>query len=301
MEFKYGLKPVQFQPRVMLRDFYTPALPSVDSLTFPVAHADAIEPHMFLNDEIGDCAIAGRIEEIRLANALRGVTVNFTDAEAARNYSDITGYSPADPSTDGGTDVHELYEYSRDTGFIDADGQRHKIVAYAGLTPGDFDEMLLALSLFDMVGIGIRVPDYAESQFEAGQPWDLLPGRCTIKGGHYIPVVGARSRSVADVLTWGRKTGMTARFYAAFNLVAVVALTEELFTEGKSPEGVDRDKLGEQLGLFNTGPVMAKAPKPAKAAPVDLGTQELTVTNAEIEGPLQAIEIGDGKTEESAA
>lgn len=287
MKYKFGLKPVQFQPRVMLRDFYTPALPSANSLTFPLGHPDAIEPHMFLNDEIGDCAIAGRIEEIRLANALRGVTVNFTDTEAARNYTDITGWNPDDPSTDGGTDVHELYEYSRDTGLIDADGQRHKVVAWAGLTPGDFDEMLVALSMFDMVGIGIKVPDYAETQFEEGQPWDLLPGRHAINGGHYIPVVGAQSRSVGDVFTWGRKTGITSRFYAAFNTVAVVALTEELFTDGKSPEGLDRDALGAELGLFNTGPVMDKAPR--KGAPTHFGTQELTVTDAEFEGPLQAV------------
>lgn len=151
----------------MLKSYYTPDLPSVDSLKFPFGHAAAIQPHMFMNDTLGDCAIAGSIEEVRLANALRGVTVNFTDETAVQNYSAITGFDPDDPSTDQGTDVHDLYQYRKTTGIVDADGNYHKILAYAGLTPGDFDELLIALSLFDMVGIGIQVPDYAEDQFAA--------------------------------------------------------------------------------------------------------------------------------------
>lgn len=290
MKNKLGLKPVKFQPTVRLSDIVTSGLPTADSLTFPLGHADAIQPEMFLNDTLGDCAIAGSIEEIRLANALNGVTVNFTDDTARQNYTEVTGYDPADPSTDAGTDVHELYDFRQSTGLIDADGQRHKIVAYAGLTPGDFDELLVALSLFGMVGIGIQVPDYAETQFEDGQPWDLLPGRHGIEGGHYIPVVDAQSRTEADVFSWARKQGITARFYTALNTVAVVALTEELFTDGKSSAFLDEDKLAALLPELNTGTVSAKAPRKSRArASVDYGTQVLDVTDAEISGPLQAV------------
>ncbi|GFG74634.1 hypothetical protein [Mycobacterium botniense] len=152
MKYKLGLKPVHTHPRIRLCDYYTSDLPSVDSLKFPLGHAGLVKPRMYLNDRIGDCAIAGSIEEIRLANALRGVTVNFTDDTAVQNYSEITGYNPADPGSDQGTDVHELYEFRQNTGIVDADGNRHKIVAYAGLTPGDWDEMLIALSLFEGCG-----------------------------------------------------------------------------------------------------------------------------------------------------
>lgn len=261
MKYKLGLKPVVAQPRVRLCDYYTSDLPSVDSLKYPLGHSDLIQPRMFCNDELGDCAIAGSIEEIRLANALRGVTVNFTDETAIQNYSEITGYTPGDPETDQGTDVHQLYDYRQNIGLVDADGQRHKIVAYAGLTPGDFDELLVALSLFEMVGIGIQVPDYCDAQFEGGQPWHLVRGRHRIEGGHYIPVVDAASRGEAGLFTWGGHGGITAPFYTVYNTVAVVALTEEMFTGGKSPEGVDFDRLATDLNLLNTGPVMAKAPR----------------------------------------
>lgn len=261
MKRKLGLKPVQTQPRLRLADYYTTDLPGVNDLKFPLGHADVIEPQMFMNDQIGDCAIAGSIEEVRLANALRGVTVNFTDKTAVENYSAIAGYVPGDPDTDEGTDVHVLYEARQTTGIVDSDGKHHKIIDYAGLTPGDFDELLIALSLFDMVGIGIQVPDYAEPQFEEGEPWRLMPGRHRIVGGHYIPIVGAQDRSAAQLFTWGGLTSIEDTFYAAMNTVAVVALTEELFTRDKSPEGIDMKQLAADLLALNTGPVMAKAPR----------------------------------------
>jgi hypothetical protein len=254
------LKPVEQQPTIQLASYFTSDLPPVASLKFPLGHADAITPEMFLNDQLGDCAIAGSIEEVRLANALRGVTVNFTDATAAQNYHDITGWTPSDPSSDAGADVHVLYEYRKATGIQDADGTFHKIVAYAGLTPGDWDQLLTALYLFDMVGIGIQVPDYAEPQFEAKQPWHVLHGFHAIEGGHYIPIVGATSVTEAQLFTWGALQGITQGFYEKFNTVAVVALTEEIFTADKTPEGFDAEQLANDLSEFH-GNVMSKAPQ----------------------------------------
>ena len=263
MKYKLGLKPVEAQPTLRLCNYFTSALPSVTSLKYPLGHADLIKPQMFMNDQLGDCAIAGSIEEVRLVNALAGKTVNFTDKEAVENYTAITGYNPSNPYSDQGTDVHDLYQYRQQTGIRDADGKYHKITAYAGLTPGDFDELLIALSLFDMVGIGIEVPDYCEPQFEAGQPWHVVKGRHRIEGGHYIPGVGAQGNQLVDVFTWGAKTGMERTFYERFNTVAVVALTEEFFTADKSPEGVDMQSLANDLRALNTGRVMSEAPQVA--------------------------------------
>jgi hypothetical protein len=259
-KYQLGLKPVTQQPRVMLASYFTSDLPSVASLKFPFGHADKIEPQMFMNDQLGDCAIAGSIEEVRLANALRGVTVNFTDQTAVENYSAITGYNPDDPNSDAGTDVHDLYDYRKSTGIVDADGNSHKIVAYAGLTPGNWNELLVALSLFDMVGIGIEVPDYCEAQFEAGQPWHIKRGFHSIEGGHYISVCGALDKQTAQLYTWGAVGGITAPFYAKYNTVAVVALTEELFADGKTIDGIDMAQLAHDLPEFNTGRVSTKAP-----------------------------------------
>ena len=257
MKYKYGLKPVQAQPHLMLVNYLRPA----DLPTPPAkfGHADLIQPAMFMNDQLGDCAIAGSIEEIRLVNAERNVTVPFSDKTAVVNYSAITGYNPEDPSTDGGTDVHELYDFRKKYGLVDDAGNRHKIVAYAGLTPGDFDELVQALYLFTTVGIGIQVPSYAQDQFGAGGPWDVEPGSPEIEGGHYIPVV-SRDGDTVDIFTWGGRIAMTKAFYNEFNTVAVVAFTEEMLTGDKTIDGFDRQSLVADLPRFSTGPVMSKAP-----------------------------------------
>jgi hypothetical protein len=259
VKYQLGLKPVQAQPRLKLVDYLkrAPKLPTPPAV---FGHADLVAPHMFMNDKIGDCAIAGSIEEVRLLNAERKVTVPFSDETAVANYSAITGYNPADPSTDQGTDVHDLYQYRKNTGIVDDAGNHHKIVAYVGLTPGNFHDLVQALYLFTTVGIGINVPDYAEQQFEAGGPWEPEPGYHKLVGGHYIPAVARNGRTV-DVFTWGGKIAMTDTFYKAFNTVSVVSFTEEMLIGDKTIDGFDREKLLADLPAFNTGPVMAEAPK----------------------------------------
>lgn len=249
--YKLGLKPVTRQPRLMLKKYLSSNLPTPPE---KFGHASLIVPHMYKNNELGDCAIAGSIEEIRLLNAERGVTVPFSDTTAVTNYSAVTGYDPADPSTDGGTDVHDLYEYRQKTGFIDDAGQRHKLAVYVGLTPGDWDELVQALYLFTTVGLGINVPDYAQDQFADGGPWDVKRGHHQIVGGHYIPAV-ARDGDIVSIITWGAVLGMTQRFYEHFNNIAVVHLTDEMLTGGKTIDGFDRDALVADLQQFNTGQV----------------------------------------------
>ena len=262
MTYKYGLKPVTEQPRLRLGDYLKSGLPTPPAR---FGHADLIAPQMFLNDQLGDCAVAGSIEEVRLLNAERKVTVPFSDSAALANYEAIAGYIPGDPMTDYGIDVHDLYGYRRDFGIADDHGNRHKIVAYAGLTPGDFDELVQALYLLTVVGIGIQVPDYAQAQFNAGGPWDVLLGRHPIEGGHYIPVV-ARDGDTVDVFTWGGRIAMTRAFYSTFNTVAVVSFTEEMLIDDKTIDGFERETLLADLPEFDTGPVMAKAPKPERPA-----------------------------------
>jgi hypothetical protein len=256
--FKYGLKPVLKQPRLKLRDYFTSELPSVDDLKFPFGHSSLITPEMFGNDTVGDCAEAAAIEGIRLLTAGQGKEANFTTQNALDLYSAITNYNPADPSSDQGTDIHELFQYWQNTGITDADGGVHKVVDYVGLTPNNFDELLVALSLFDVVYVGFNVPDYAEDQFAAGQPWHLLPGRHQIVGGHCVPITGAQSATLADDFTWGGKGGMESTFYSSLASVAVVAITPDMFTNGKTLDGIDLAKLQADLPLLNTGTVSTK-------------------------------------------
>ena len=56
--------------------------------------------------------------------------------------------------------------------------------------------------------IGLQLPEYAQDQFSAGQPWHLLPGRHAIDGGHCVPIVGAQTATLADVFTLSPGSGV---------------------------------------------------------------------------------------------
>jgi hypothetical protein len=279
VKYKYGLKPVLAQPDLQLSDYYTADLPTVGSLKFPLGQPNLIQPQMYLNNVLGCCGIAGSFEEVRQANALRGVTVDFTDQTVVENYTafgyvqgpEITGFNadgsaiidPAAPQnpTDQGVDVHDLFQYRQNTGLLDAAGGRHEVVAYAGLSL-DPDEWLIALSLFEMFAIGFNVPDYAEQQFEDGQPWHLVPGRHSLVGGHYVPVVGAPNASTFQPITWAKLIEAQSSFFSTYASVAVVALTREMFgPNGTGPAGVDFDALAAELPQLNTGTVTDVAPR----------------------------------------
>lgn len=280
---QYGLNPIQSQPRIKLCDFYTPALPTAASLKYPLGHSDLVKQWGLLdNDRIGDCDPVAMLHMEMLFAAEAGKPVTVTDLTAVQLYSAITGYVPGpeltNPElagtnpTDQGTDLAQGVQFWQNTGL----GVGSKIVGYAGLTPGDPDELAVALSRFEAVLLGINVPDFAQTQFAAGGPWQPERGRHQIVGGHAIPVVGATSRHLFEVVTWGAKIGMTDTFYQAYNTVAVVVLTEDMFNGDKDIDGIDFTALKAQLPAFDTGPVMTKGPRKAK------------------------VEIGDGKREEKA-
>lgn len=170
---------------------------------------------MLGNDRYGDCVFAGGGHETMLTTKLGGHPAKFTDAGVLSDYSAVTGFDPADPSTDQGAYPRDAAKYRKATGLVDADGRRHKIAAYVSINPNDFDELVQAVYVFTAVGIGFEFPDSAMDQFNHGLPWDVVEG-AKIEGGHYVPVVGRNARSTLGVVSWGRRVGMTRAFYEKY-------------------------------------------------------------------------------------
>jgi hypothetical protein len=206
---------------------------------------------MLGNDRYGDCAVAGPSHETMLANKIRGVDMPFNDACVLQTYGEITGFDPATGANDNGTDMRALAEYRMNTGILDANGNRHKILAYAWLTPGDSNGLSEAMWLFDgMVGIGIQVPQLAMDQFQQNFPWDLSPtGEGDIEGGHYIPGMGDDGN--IQTVTWSRRQPMTKRFYAKYNDATLVYVTDEMLVNGKTPENFDLQALIADCQYFS--------------------------------------------------
>ena len=199
---------------------------------------------MLGNDKVGDCVLAGGGHETMLWNIEAGKSVEFSQKNTLADYSAITGYNPDDPASDQGTDMELAAKYRRKTGLLDAAGKRHKVAAYLDLTPGDLTEHYAALYLFGAVGIGIKFPKSAMEQFNAGEPWDVVPG-AELEGGHYIPLVA--KRDMLECVTWGRIQPMTEAFFNEYNDESVAYVSGETLHGGKSLEGFNLRQLKADL------------------------------------------------------
>ena len=137
---------------------------------------------MLGNDNAGDCVIAGACHACMLQNELVGRVVKFSDASALRTYSEATGYNPADPSTNQGTDMAAFMDFWKNTGLINASGNRHKIAAYVRLNVANFNQVLEAMAIFKALSLGIQFPGSAMDQTNNNELWDVVPG-AQIEGG----------------------------------------------------------------------------------------------------------------------
>lgn len=178
---------------------------------------------------------------------LAGHAVTFSGKNVIADYADATGYRIGDDSTDQGTDMRTALGYRRATGIIDAHGTRHKIGAYLALRPGDWGQLMQAAYVFSATELGIQFPASAMDQFNQGAPWDVVDGS-PIEGGHAIAGMGRSSRSVAGVITWGRRQAMTRHFYESYCDEAwVVVYPSELNAKGVNERGLNVDQLNEAL------------------------------------------------------
>lgn len=189
MNYKLGKKAYRKDKRDLLWKDYIdrtilPPLPNP-----PFGHADLVKNWLMLaNDQLGDCVIAGSCHNVMLDNAEAGNSITFTDQNAIAAYSAACGYDPNDPSSDRGCEIRVVLGYSQNTGLTDANGKVHKIDAYVGLDITNIQEIYESIYIFGKAKLGIQVPQSAIDQFNAGQPWTVVPGS-QILGGHDVEAV----------------------------------------------------------------------------------------------------------------
>lgn len=227
---------------------------------------------MLGNDTAGDCVEAGSghlVEQFTFYG--QGSEYVVSTQQAIAMYSTITGYNPADPNTDQGTVLQDGLDYMRKTGI-----GGHKLAAFAQLDPTDMNEVKLAVAEFGSVIIGFAFPDSAMDQFNAGQPWDVVPG-AQIEGGHCVTVVGYTSAYLL-VVTWGQIVKMTPAFWNAYVAgrgmggEAWAVISEDWWNaaKGVDPEGVDLATLGAQwASLTGQANPFPNDPTPPVDPPVD--------------------------------
>lgn len=272
---KLGRKPNSGKPRVYLTaghvpTHYTPpptldrySAISADSWGMDGNGPDPTNPPD-VPDGAGDCTIADVDHETKLVEVAAGnAEVSSTATEALAGYSAVTGFNPADPSTDQGAEMQDVRSYWQKTGFR-LGGTTHKILLFAELHQQDTDLIKWALDQFGAIGLGINFPVSAMDQFNAGEPWDVVKD-AQIEGGHAIALVGYDT-DFWYVVTWGQVQKVTPKFFAEYVGEAWAALTAEFVNSitGEDPLRGTLYDLGSQFAAVTgkANPVPAPAPTP---------------------------------------
>ncbi len=266
IKFKPGKKGYRKNKRTLQwKDYVTKeALPPLPAP--PLGHPELVKDwDMLLNDKLGDCVIAAEAHKDMLDNAEGGNTITFSDQDIINCYSAACGYDPnATPNSDGsnptdnGCDVQTVLAYHQNTGFTDSNGKVHKIDAFLQLDQTNIEEMYQAIYFLATVTLGIQVPQSAEDQFNAGQPWTVVPNSPML-GGHGImgvQAVGVLPNGNLVIVTWGKLQEMEIDFFNKYVDEAYASLSEDMLSsQGESLEGFDLAQLKQDLSELNSTPV----------------------------------------------
>jgi hypothetical protein len=187
---------------------------------------------MYANDRMGDCTIATGGHMIQLWSRLEKGRSNPSESAITSVYNKL---SP----NDQGCVVLEVLKYWRTTGIA-----RHKLFAFAALTPTNTEHVKLALLLLGGVYLGVALPTSAQAQTGPGKVWDV-GSQAGGWGGHAINMV-AYNKVGPVVVTWGALQQMTWKFFEAYCDEAYALLTADWATSPKAA-GIDFAALQHSL------------------------------------------------------
>ena len=201
---------------------------------------------ILLNDTIGDCAVAGPLHIIQTWLANNGIEWNPTDDEAMTAYRAISGYNPADPSTDTGCNLLQVLRYWRNEGI-----GGNKCGAFVSVDVRNARQVAAAINLFGPQLGGFAMPKCAQGQSTFTTPahltGDNAPGTW---GGHCmgIPDFTASSHGFD---TWGEIISSDARWLATYG-DECYAILDSSWTDGSkpAPNGFDLAALQADLAAL---------------------------------------------------
>lgn len=212
-------------------------------IEYPEAFAweRSIAWQMLGNDTVGDCVIAKTLHQIMawetVAHAGDPAT-SFTTEQAINLYSAVTGYNPADPNSDQGTDPMVMLQYWQNTGVYG-----HKIEGGVSLDISNLAALKAAIYVFGGVEFDINVPAYVMN-VPAGGSWSNTGGDQTILGGHSILACGY-GRAGCRIVSWGTTYTADWDFWSQFLIGSTAAVsTDWLKASGRTPgAGLDLQGL----------------------------------------------------------
>jgi len=232
-----------------LNNVQLPAIPSQLSWYHTPETKPGFAWRMFLNDSLGDCAIAGpaHIEMLWTYNVNQLPFVP-TDQDVLAGYELVGGYQPNQPNTDNGCILLNVLKTWQNTGLFG-----HKINAFVEVNPRNLQHVKTAVALFGAVDVGLAMPLSWQSQ--VGQSWtvvdpnlqnDSLPGSW---GGHCV-IIGKYDDVAQEFtcITWGQEQRISYNAFATYcDEVYAPLSTDWANSQGLSPAGVNFSSLDLDL------------------------------------------------------
>lgn len=165
-------------------------------------------------DGCGDCAWAMPAHALQSWTRYNQQTeVTITAAEVIKGYA-TTGYDPQTGANDNGTQILDVLNYLKATGYTDPAGKVHKLAGWALISdPHDEEVLAQALDLGGSVYCGANLQQAQMDQSNAGQPWNYVAGQ-GFEGGHAFCMEQRRGSGLAKLImvSWGMVQPATASF-----------------------------------------------------------------------------------------
>jgi hypothetical protein len=242
---RLGRKPKRFDPRTIQLKHYLlpgapPAPPAVEYYQKRLGYWG-----MAKNDVLGDCVLAMCAHLTMFWTASAGEEFIPSDGQVVADYSAITGYDPADSSTDQGTVMLDAYNFWRRPGMMGT-----ALEGYAAVDVQNIPQVKQAIFAFGGISGGFNFPGVAMDQFNAGQPWDIVADDGGIQGGHAVAVLGY-DLTYLYCITWGVVQKMTWAFFLKyFDEAAALSSSYWFNKKGLNFEGFGIEQLRQALSLM---------------------------------------------------
>jgi len=200
------------------------------------------------NDEYGCCAIAGGAHDVAawdaILAALKAVNVTLdpvpTEDEVIAQYKALTGCQTPGDAHDTGLVLAHVLQAWQTVGLFGGT----KIRAYAPVDHTNILDLHTAIASYGVAYVGVALPQSAEEQFQAGEPWALV-GDAPV-GGHCIVLVGYDEKWLYAV-SWGSVVQISWAWWAYYGTEAWAIIPEEYVQAGPS---VDLDQLVADLNAL---------------------------------------------------
>lgn len=248
MNKKTGKLPPRPHPKTLLFGKYlTGELPPAAARIFREYKTPPQAKQMFGNDQYGDCTCAAAANHLILTTCHTGSVVIPLLEDVLDLYSEATGFSAGPPPmNDNGAAMTDVLEKLRTVGIAG-----HKILAWAQIDHTDALHRKLACDLFGATYVGVALPDNAEDQFDANQPWEAVDG-FKPKDGHCILRTGYGADG-DNYVSWARWDQKASNAWSTKYVdEEYVLITSDWINQAtqKTPGGLDLDTLLADIQLL---------------------------------------------------